>query len=215
MKKFWIYILVTFGMGWLMQGLAVLSLSVGLNTLIYTGLLAICMFAPMFGVLAAEGGLKKARSGILWKPHIKDHIRWWLTAWFGPAVLALLGVVVFYCLCPGRFDPNLTILNNQLLAQGFSISPWAVAGVSLVQSLTYAPFLNMLFGVGEEAGWRGWMTPFLIARMTKKKALVLSGIIWGAWHWPIILLAGYNFGSGYWGAPFTGAVMMCVSCVAL
>lgn len=214
MKKFWIYILVTFGFGWLMQGLAVLSLSYGLNALVYTGLLAICMFAPLFGTLAANGGLGQ-KANICWRPSLKRNLRWWLAAWFGPAVLALLGTVAFYALCPGRFDPNLTALTDQLLAQGYSINPWALAAVSLAQSVTYAPFLNMIFGVGEEAGWRGWMTPFLENRMGKGKALVLSGIIWGVWHWPIILLAGYNFGTGYWGAPLTGALMMCVSCVAL
>ena len=54
MKKFWIYILVTFGFGWLCQGFGILSLSIDPTGLAYTGLLAVCMFAPLFGTLAAQ-----------------------------------------------------------------------------------------------------------------------------------------------------------------
>lgn len=216
MKKFWIYILVTFGLGWLLQGLGLLSLSLEPTGLLYTGLLALCMFSPLAGTWLASGGLKRDKSGINWKLGISGKsIGGWLSAWFGPAVLALLGAALYFLLFPSRFDGALSTLNDQLLAQGYSVSPWVIAGVSLVQSITYAPFINMFFALGEEVGWRGWMTPFLCKRHGRTKGLVLSGVIWGAWHWPLILLAGYNFGSGYWGAPFTGALVMCLSCVAL
>lgn len=216
MKKFWIYLLVTFGLGWLLQGLGVLSLNWESTGLLYTGLLALCMFAPLAGTWLAAGGLKQDKSGVAWKPHISGkNIGWWLAAWFGPALVAVLGAAVYFLLCPGRFDGSLSTLNDQLLAQGYSVAPWVIAAVGLVQSVTYAPFMNMFFALGEEVGWRGWMSPFLCEKLGRKKGLVLSGVIWGAWHWPIILLVGYNFGSGYWGAPFTGALVMCLSCVAL
>lgn len=215
MKKFWIYILVTFGFGWLCQGLAMLSVSYGLPSPVYTAMLSVCMFAPLLGTLAANGGLKNDRSGICWKPQVKGKVRWWLGAWFGPAAIAVLGAALYFLLFPARFDGSLPLIRQQLLAQGYSVAPWVIAAVSFVQSITYAPFLNMFFAMGEEAGWRGWMTPFLTRKFGPKKSLILSGIIWGAWHWPIILVMGYNFGSGYWGAPFTGAGMMCLSCVAL
>ena len=215
MKKFWIYILVTFGFGWLCQGLAMLcSYSTHLN-LLYTPLLAISMFAPLLGAWLANGGLKNDCSGICWKPHIKGNLRWWLTAWFGPALLSILCAVVFFLLFPGRFDPTLSIISAQLGGEASPLPARMVAAIALVQSVTYAPLLNMFFAVGEEAGWRGWMTPFLTERLGRAKGLILSGVIWGAWHWPIILVVGYNFGTGYWGAPFTGAVMMCLSCTAL
>lgn len=214
MKKFWIYILVTFGMGWLCQGLGMLSLRFEPTGLAYTGLLSLCMFAPLFGTLAANGGIGK-KAAIFWKPRIKGRVRWWLAAWFVPAALTLLGATVFFLLFPGRFDSSMPMLAEQIAAQGLPTPAWVFVLVAVVQCVTYAPFFNMFFALGEEVGWRGWMTPFLTARMERKKALILSGIIWGAWHWPVILLAGYNFGTGYWGAPFTGALEMCLACVAL
>lgn len=214
MKKFWIYILVTFGFGWLTQGLAVLSVSYGMNALVYTALLSVCMFAPLFGTLAANGGIGQ-KADIRWKPRIKGRARWWLAAWFIPAVLTILGAALYFLLFPNRFDSSMPMVAEQIAAQGLPIPAWVIVLVAVVQCVTYAPFINMFFALGEEVGWRGWMTPFLAERMGKRKALVLSGIIWGAWHWPVILFAGYNFGTGYWGAPFTGGLEMCLACVAL
>ncbi|MFV0426474.1 MAG: lysostaphin resistance A-like protein [Beutenbergiaceae bacterium] len=44
---------------------------------------------------------------------------------------------------------------------------------------------------GEELGWRGFLTTAL-APLGFAKAALLSGILWGIWHAPVILL-GYNF----------------------
>ena len=33
--------------------------------------------------------------------------------------------------------------------------------ISAAQAFTIAPFINMLFALGEEVGWRGGMTPYL------------------------------------------------------
>ena len=49
-----------------------------------------------------------------------------------------------------------------------------------------------LFAFGEELGWRGFLVPAL-APLGFWKMSVISGVIWGVWHAPLILL-GYNFG---------------------
>lgn len=215
MRKFWIFILVSFGGGWLLQGLGILSLNYNATGLVYQALISLCMFAPLAGVWIAGGGLKKEKSGLEWVPRFQGRGRWWLAAWFGPALVTVLGMAVFFLLFPGRFDGAMSLIRRQLSAQNLPLSPWLLVAVSLIQCLSYAPFVNMFFALGEEAGWRGFMTPFLTEKLGRAKGLVLSGILWGAWHWPLILLAGYNFGSGYWGAPFTGALLMCLSCTAL
>ena len=44
---------------------------------------------------------------------------------------------------------------------------------------------------------------------------LLGGVIWGVWHWPLMLLVGYEYGTNYLGAPLLGLVVWCVVCFAL
>ena len=215
MKKFWIFILVAFGLGWMLQGIGML-----LGGIWFQVAVSACMFAPLCGVLIANGSLKTSRSGVKWKLHLKGRLRWWFAALWGPTVVTVAGAALFFLVLPGRFDTSLSSLRlaaatSGLNLAGLSLSPWMIAAVSLLEGVTFAPFLNMFFAVGEETGWRGFMTPFLCGKLGHKWGLVVSGAIWGAWHWPLICLAGYNFGIGYFGAPFTGALMMCLACAAL
>ena len=82
-------------------------------------------------------------------------------------------------------------------------------------AITLAPPINMLFAVGEEAGWRGYMMPQLKERFGLLNGRLLGGVIWGVWHWPIMLLTGYEYGTNYLGAPALGLVVWCVVCFAL
>ena len=42
-----------------------------------------------------------------------------------------------------------------------------------------------------------------------------AALIWGIWHWPLMLLVGYEYGTNYLGAPVLGLVVWCVVCFAL
>ena len=67
-------------------------------------------------------------------------------------------------------------------------------------------------GLGEETGWRGYMMPRMIKLFGTAKAVIIGGIIWGIWHWPLTY-AGHNFGTDYKGYPFTGFAAMALMCV--
>ena len=80
--------------------------------------------------------------------------------------------------------------------------------VALPLSIVLGPFINLIFGLGEEVGWRGFLLPRLL-HLGKARAYLLLGVIWGLWHAPLIL-AGFN----YPGDPAGGIVMMCILSVA-
>ena len=44
---------------------------------------------------------------------------------------------------------------------------------------------------------------------------LLGGVIWGVWHWPLMLLVGYEYGTNYLGAPVLGLFVWCIVCFAL
>jgi membrane protease YdiL (CAAX protease family) len=60
-----------------------------------------------------------------------------------------------------------------------------------VQSVLLAPFLAIVIAFGEEYGWRGYLQSELF-KLGRVRGVLLLGVIWGAWHWPIILM-GYNY----------------------
>ena len=52
-------------------------------------------------------------------------------------------------------------------------------------------------------------------RFQRGAGRLLGGVIWGVWHWPLMLLVGYEYGTNYLGAPLLGLVVWCVVCFAL
>lgn len=91
-----------------------------------------------------------------------------------------------------------------LQARGANIphmpSPTIVLPALFMATLGLAPFLNGLFGFGEELGWRGYLLPKLMV-LGKFRAYVILGIIWGLWHLPLIVI-----GFTYPGHPVLGVV---------
>ena len=216
MKKLSKYLLWAFGAAWILQIIAGILFRKG-NSISYSVLLALSMFAPLLASVMSGAEIRR----IGWKPHIKGNFRWILIAWFVPAILGMVGAALYFLLVPNAFDTTFayvrTLLGNEGLSQlesnGLSIQTYAI--ISTVSAITYAPFVNMLFAVGEEAGWRGTMYPILKDRFGITRGRLLGGAIWGVWHWPIMLLAGYEYGTTYWGAPVTGPLLFCVITIAM
>ena len=75
-----------------------------------------------------------------------------------------------------------------------------------------APLLNLIPCFGEEWGWRGYLLPKIARRMGFLPAVLLTGLIWGLWHAPIIV-AGHNYGMQYPGYPWAGIAAMCAFCI--
>lgn len=55
------------------------------------------------------------------------------------------------------------------------------------------------------------MLPKLSEKFSTSKAVTLTGLIWGVWHAPIILM-GFNYGTDH---PLLGVIMMIIFCIAI
>lgn len=219
-KKFSIFIVGAFGIGWILQIIGSILARQG-NQIGFTLFLTMAMYAPFLGTLLARISLK----GMGWKPKVKGKLRFWLAVWLLPGIFTILGAVLYYIIFPSRLDFTGQYLVSmageaamqQLEAQGITFATYLVIGT--IQIFTYAPFVNMFAALGEEVGWRGAMQPMLNHRFGKVKGRVLGGVIWGAWHWPVMVIAGYEYGLEYWGAPFLGMALFClittVMCILL
>ena len=214
--KTWKYLIWTFALAWLMQA--------GVAILYYAGygmigklLMAIMMFVPLIGVLLA--GVKIKNMG--WRPQIKKDIKIVFAVWFLPTLLTVVGAMMYFFIFPGHFDlSGAYLISNageealkQIEAQGLTYSQYVL--ISIISCLTYAPIFNMFLAVGEEVGWRGFLYPQLKAKYGRGKGVILGGVIWGIWHWPVIWLIGYEYGIDYVGFPVIGMILFCVFTIAM
>ncbi len=210
-KKFIWYLVITFGLAWIFQALAILS-----NPLLSTLFLSVSMFVPLVAVIIISKGITPAKTGIKWMPNFKKGLPWYIFSLVSPLIFTVLGAVLYFLIFPDKFDPECGYFTALLPAgTNLGMSPITLLIIQSVQAITIAPLINGVFAVGEEAGWRGYMTPYLVEKLGKTAGLIISGIIWAVWHFPLIIFAGYEYGVGYFGAPYTGLAGMCLFATAL
>jgi uncharacterized protein len=211
-KRIGLFLLVTFGWAWAAS--AFLWWLGGLSSPYFSLIAAVLIMpAPAIGHVVTRWLTREGWQGLWLQPKLRRGWRFWLLAWLGTAVLIILGIALFFLLQPSYFDPNMTTLATQLEAmaeQSGQPLPFSVQTLILLQSLAAlgpAILINAPFMLGEEFGWRAYLQPKLMP-LGPRRAMPLMGIIWGLWHAPIILM-GYNYGVGYFGAPITGLIAMC------
>ena len=220
-QGFGLYFLFAFGLAWLCQVYASLLLIRDGNAALYRLLLTVSMFCPLLAVLLVQKVFQRQPTGIGWK--VQGRRRWWLAAWFGPAVFTVLAAVLYFAVFPHRLDLSGSWLatayggemDAETLRRELGVSNLSYMLETGLFAITLAPPINMLAAVGEEAGWRGYMMPHLKEQLGLLNGRLLGGVIWGVWHWPIMLLTGYEYGTNYLGAPVLGLVVWCVVCFAL
>lgn len=79
-------------------------------------------------------------------------------------------------------------------------------------ALLFAPIINFIPSIGEELGWRGYLFVKLNRITSPFRATLISGIIWGLWHAPLVVM-GLKYGFGYPLAPYSGIVGMTILCI--
>ena len=205
------YLLFCFLIAWIIQ-VAASRFAMQNSGAMFQGLISISMFVPLLSVFLS--GYPLASLG--WSPSIKGNVKKYMIAWFLPSVLTFIGAAVFFLIFPGFFDTTGQYISaqtgvnvmEQLASQGISYRTYIL--VTIIASITYAPLFNMFLAVGEEAGWRGFLYPYLKSKYGSNLGRLLGGIIWGMWHWPLIWLTGYEYGTNYIGFPITGMLVFCV-----
>lgn len=141
-----------------------------------------------------------------WLPLFGDGSTYWhLYASLGPALAALLVAT------PQERQRILSALGNVrstatgwAFALGFPLLLAAIAAAfasgdwSLDRAFSVAEYPNLpplailaaeilFYGFGEEIGWRGYLLPKLSQTHSPRLAVLYVGLIWAAWHLPLLL----------------------------
>jgi membrane protease YdiL (CAAX protease family) len=204
------YILFSFGMAWVLWEI---PLRLGLSPR-----------SPLFQVAILPGAFAPAAACIVVRKWVTRegfedaglalHLsrwRYYLVAWFLP--LPVVALIVALAMVTGIGRPDWTLQR--------ALQALAPTGAEVPDTLPSALFAIMPFQLivtallatpvlwGEEFGWRGYLQVRLLADRPLLAA-VATGLIWGAWHYPINL-RGYNFP----GHPIAGLAVFPVTTVLL
>lgn len=183
------YLLITFGGAWVLWAAALL--------------LGVPATSPQFQYVAIPGAFAPAIAAIVvrkWvtlegfadaglRLNLRRGWPYYLFSWLLPLVVVTFIVVLAALLGAGR--PDFTLQRAlQELYPGADVTSFVplglltllvVVAVLLVQAVVFTPILW-----GDEFGWRSYLQIRLLADKPLLAA-VATGLIWGVWHYPIIL----------------------------
>lgn len=219
----WLFLLVAFGLSWLFA-LPVWLSDEPTGTFMFTLIGVAMMFTPTLGVLTvrlydrrlgdpATGREWAVRTGLSAGGSRGRVFALVALAWFGIPALVVAAIALSAALGLLSLDLREFSLFRESLAAATPggtppVGTGLLVAAQVVAMVLVVPLINSVAAFGEEWGWRGWLLPRLTPLGTWR-ALLVSGVIWGLWHFPLTL-RGYNYPElGAWAAP-----MFIVFCVA-
>lgn len=183
-------------------------------------LIGVSMYTPaaaaVFTVVALQGVRgRKIAATLGWSPVRPLHRTTLLAVagLFGSILIPVAAVFLAALLGVTRLDlhnfSGYASSLKTLLPAGKAL-PMSINALVIMQliQIPVASLFNSLLTVGEETGWRGFLLPALKPLGTWP-ALIITGIAWGLWHTPVILL-GYNFNQ----PNLYGMALMTIGCLA-
>jgi membrane protease YdiL (CAAX protease family) len=217
---------IAFGMVCLLGAafwLAGVDLTKGVPALVFQLTVAF-LYMPMPFVAGLIVERMARRRLLLWDTFKEFRRTWWRVALYsGASALAiyLLDVGLVFLLGNALHVPGVghfvatqqALVGNLQAVFAQALPPDAVTtmppvgvlfALGAVSGVAAGFTINGLFAFGEEYGWRGVLMDEL-RPLGAWKANILTGVMWGLWHAPIILL-GFNYGT----QRLAGVVAMCV-----
>ena len=169
--------------------------------------MVLMMWTPGLGALIAckLAGIPLASLGWGW-----GKSRWQLAAYITPLVYGLIAYSILWGTgLATAIDPKfLEEAGYHLGLVGWTenatllMAIFIFAGVGMTWHLASA--------VGEEIGWRGFLTPALMRFVSLPVASLITGLLWAVWHLPIILYTSYNAGTNDLGIQIANFTLLCV-----
>ncbi len=213
-KRVLIFTLLAMALGWMVFLIVPLSGMTYGADLTATLVIAAGMFMPTLANILTRLITREGFHSMSLHPNFKGHGKAYLALYFWPTALIFLSGAVYYLIFPGEFDPSLPMLSQATASATNPVAPETAALLSALMVVTVGPVINIIPTLGEELGWRGYLMPKLRELFSDRAALIITGIIWGFWHLPVIVM-GHNYGTAYVGYPYLGILQMVVFCVSL
>lgn len=215
MKKAIRYSIIVCLISWIFAAFMIFGLGIKSITddpMRYTICASLYMLLPLaVAIILQKIGKEKLTSTSL----LRFKIKWsWLVAWMLPVVIVLLTILVNYFLPNAEINTDMSSLvpmdsvpEEQREMLNIFLNPAVMVVITIISGLFAGVTINAVFALGEEYGWRN----YLVNALKEKKfacASIFIGIIWGIWHFPLVLL-GHNYPQH----SVAGVFMMVIFCV--
>lgn len=123
-----------------------------------------------------------------------------LIAFLLPLLVEVFAILLSTRLGLARLDPQMVRIKEKKvhLNEGIGLllgnQPQSTLqfAANLILTLAVATLVSLVFALGEEFGWRGYMQNQAIESLGLAWGLVMVGIGWAAWHIPLVIM-GYRF----------------------
>ena len=218
MKKAIRYSIAVCLFSWAMFAVAHWGFGMGADT--PTGLMVfstIYMFFPFITALVLQAIDKEKfnHTGL-----INFKVSWsWLVAWLLPVAMVLACILVNSWM-PGALlqynseqlisQYNVPEEQQELVREQMEKMPAYLLVISTIFSGLIAGItVNAVAAFGEEYGWCNYLVGAL-REVKFWKAALFIGVVWGIWHFPLILM-GHNYPN----EPYWGVALMVVMCILL
>ena len=218
MKKAIRFSIIVCLFSWAMAALAHWGFGMGADTPVGLMLFSTAyMFFPLITALVLQAIDKEKfnHTGL-----VNFKIKWsWLVAWLLPVAM------VFVCILINGLMPGveLTYNSEQLINQyhvpeeqqdmvreQMGMMPaWLMMASVVFSGLIAGVTVNAIASFGEEFGWRNYLVGAL-REVKFWKASLFIGVVWGIWHFPLILM-GHNYPN----EPQWGVLLMVLMCILL
>ena len=218
MKKAIRYSIIVCLFSWAMAAVAHWGFGMGTDTPEgLMGFSVLYMFFPLITALVLQAIDKEKfnHTGL-----VNFKVSWpWLVAWLLPVVAALACIPVNSWMPGVELQYNSEQLINQyhvpedqqeMVREQLGKFPSYLLIISTIFSGLIAGItVNAIAAFGEEYGWRNYLVGAL-REVKFWKAALFIGIVWGIWHFPLILM-GHNYPN----EPRWGVLLMVVMCILL
>ena len=178
---------------------------------------SIYMLFPMLTALALQAVKKEKfnHTGL-----VSFKLSWaWLVAWLLPVAMVLVCILINGCFPGIKLEYSAEQLISQykvpeeqqeLVRSQLAVMPPALMTlIGVISGLFAGITINALFAFGEEYGWRNYLVDALRGKKFWTAALFI-GMVWGIWHFPLIM-SGHNYPN----EPYWGVLLMVVMCILL
>ena len=160
------------------------------NMLYVTG----AMWSPALAAFATKGIFGESIRELPWK---WGNARY---AWLGYAIPILYTVPVYVIVwLSGLGAFNVAFLQKTAAEFGWkNFPPSLTLTLFVLITATIGLIPKLSRALGEEIGWRGFLVPELAKVVSFPKVALISGLMWAAYHYPVLLFADYNGGGPRW-----------------